>query len=138
VTLTLSGAGTPLVNSGTFTCSTSTVSFSNAGSVNIPALNYNSLNLTGGARVLANSGEIGIAAVFTPGAGAFTLTGSTVNFNGLGAQTIPVFTFNIVILSGSSAKTILTATTVTVFSIEIQNGPTLNLAGTAQLNITKP
>jgi hypothetical protein len=138
VTLTLSGAGTPLVNSGTFTCSTSTVSFSNAGSVNIPALNYNSLNLTGGARVLANSGEIGIAAVFTPGAGAFTLTGSTVNFNGLGAQTIPVFTFNIVILSGSSAKTILTATIVTVFSIEIQNGPTLNLAGTAQLNITKP
>jgi hypothetical protein len=137
VTLTLSGAGTPLVNSGTFTFSTSTVNFSNAGSVNIPALNYNSLNITGGPRVLANVGTSGIAAVFTPGAGAFTITGSTVNFNGA-AQTIPAFTFNDLILSGSLAKTILTATVVNVNTIEIQNGPTLDLPGTAQLNITKP
>lgn len=138
LTLTLSGAGTPLVNSGTFTCSTSTVSFSNAASTNVPALNYYNLTLTGGARVLANSGEIGIANTFTPGAGGFTVTGSTVNFNGLGAQTIPAFTFNDVILSGSGAKTILTATTVTVFQITIGNGPTLNLPGTSLINITKP
>ena len=136
-TLTLSAAGTPLVSNGTFTPSTSTVNFSNAGSVNIPALNYNSLNITGGPRVLANVGTSGIAAVFTPGAGAFTVTGSTVNFNGA-AQTIPAFTFNDLIVSGSLAKTILTATVVNVNTIEIQNGPTLDLPGTAQLNITKP
>ena len=137
VTLTLSGAGTPLANSGAFTCSASTVNFSNAGSVNIPALNYNSLNITGGARVLANVGTTGIAAVFNPGAGAFTVAGSTVNFNGA-AQTIPAFTFNDLIVSGTLAKTILTATVVNANTIEIQNGPTLDLPGTAQLNITKP
>lgn len=137
-TLTLSGAGTPLVNNGTFTCSTSTVSFSNAASTNIPALNYYNLTLTGGARVLANSGTIGIANIFTPGAGGFTVTGSTVNFNGMGAQTIPAFTFNDMVLSGSGAKTILTATTVTVNEININDGPELDLPGTAVINITKP
>ena len=138
VTLTLSGAGTPLVNSGTFTCSTSTVSFSNVSSTNIPALNYYNLTLTGGPRVLAGSGTIGIANVFTPGAGAFTVTGSTVNFNGAGAQTIPAFTFNDLVLSGSGAKTILTATSVTVNQININDGPSLDLPGTSVINITKP
>lgn len=136
-TLTLSGSGTPLVNNGTFTASTSTVSFTNAASTDIPALNFYNLNGTGGPRVFAGSGIIGIASTFTKGAGAYTVTGSTVNFNG-GAQTIPAFTFNDLILSGSGAKTILTATTVTVYSIEIQDGPSLDLPGTALLNITKP
>jgi len=138
LTLTISGAGTPLINSGTFTCSTSTVSFSSASSTNIPALNYYNLTLTGGARVLANSGTIGIANTFTPGAGGFTVTGSTVNFNGLGAQTIPAFTFNDMVLSGSGAKTILTATSVTVNAIDINDGPELDLPGTAVINIIKP
>lgn len=136
-TLTLSGSGTPLVNSGTFTSGTSTVNFSNAASTNVPALNYYNLDLTGGTRVLANSGTIGIAAVFTPGAGGFTVTGSTVEFNG-GAQTIPAFTFNDLVLSGSGAKTIPTTITVSVNIINIQNGPTLDIVGTALLNITKP
>jgi len=137
-TLNLSGAGTPLVNSGTFTPGTSTVSFSNALSTNIPALNFYNLDLTGGDRVLANAGTIGIASVFTPGAGTITVTGSTVNFNGIGAQTIPAFTFNDLMLSGSGAKTILTATSVTVNAVEIQDGPELDLPGTAVINVTKP
>ncbi len=136
-TLTLSAAGTPLVNNGTFTPSTSTVNFTNAASTNIPAVNFFNLNGTGGDRVLANTGTIGIAGAFTIGAGAYTVTGSTVNFNGA-AQTIPAFTFNDLILSGSGAKTILTTTTVNVNTIEIQNGPSLDLPGTAQLNITAP
>ncbi|WP_276358741.1 hypothetical protein [Daejeonella sp. H1SJ63] len=136
VTLTLSGAGTPLVNNGTFTSSTSTVSFSNVASANIPALNYYNLTLTGGPRVLANTGTIGIANTFTPGAGGFTVTGSIVNFNGSGVQIIPAFTFNDVVLSGSGAKTIASATVVSVRIIEIQDGPTLDIAGTGVLNVT--
>lgn len=136
-TLTLSGAGTPMVIGGTFTASTSTVSFTNVASTDIPAVNFYNLTGTGGPRVFANSGVIGIAGTFTKGAGAYTVAGSTVNFNG-GAQTIPAFTFNNLILSGTLQKTIVTATTVNVYSIEIQNGPTLDLPGTAQLNITKP
>ena len=136
-TLNLSGNGNPLVVGGTFTKGTSTVSFANATSTNIPALNYYNLNLTGGERVFANSGIIDIEAVFTPGAGIFTVTGSTVELSG-GAQTIPEFTFNDLVLSGSGAKSILNATTVSANTIEIQNGPTLNLVGTGILNITKP
>ena len=134
---TLSGAGTPLVNNGTFTPGTSTISFSSASSTNVPALNYYNLTLTGGPRVLAGSGTIGIEGLFTPGAGAFTVTGSKVEFNG-GAQTIPAFTFNDLVLSGSGAKTIPTATTVSVNEIDILNGPTLDIEGTAAINITKP
>lgn len=136
-TLTLSGAGTPLVSTGTFTPSTSTVNFTNAASTTIPAVNFYNMNGTGGPRVLASSGIIGIAGTFTKGAGAYTVTGSTVNFNGA-SQTIPVFTFNDLILSGSGSKTILTATTVIVYSIEIQDGVSLDMPGTSQLNITKP
>lgn len=135
-TLNLAASGTPLVNNGTFTSSTSTVNFSNAASTNIPALNYYNLNLSGGPRTLANTGITGIANTFTPGAGAITVTGSTVNFNGSGAQTLPVFTFNDVILSGSGAKTVANGSTVSVRTIEIQNGPTLDIAGTGTLNIT--
>lgn len=138
VTLTLSGAGTPLVNNGTFTAGTSTVSFSNPASTNVPALNYYNLTLTGGPRVFANSGTIGIANVFTPGTGGFTVTGSTVNFNGSGAQTIPALTFNDVVLSGSGSKTVLTATVVNVRTIEIQDGPSLDLEGTSVFNVTIP
>jgi hypothetical protein len=114
------------------------VNFSSASSTNIPAINFYNLNLTGGARVFANSGTIGIANTFTPGAGGFTVTGSTVNFNGSGAQTIPAFTFNDLMLSGSGAKTILTASSVTVNAVEIQDGPELDLPGTAVINVTKP
>lgn len=135
-TLDLAGSGTPLVNNGTFTSSSSTVNFSNAASTNIPALNYYNLNTTGGDRILAGTGTIGIANAFTPGAGIITITGSIVNFNGSGAQTIPVFTFNDVILSGSGAKTVANASTVSVRTIEIQNGPTLDISGTGTLNIT--
>jgi len=71
--LNLAGAGTPLINIGTFTCGTSTVNFTNAASTTIPALNYFDLNLTGGARVLANSGIAGISGEFITGAGGFTL-----------------------------------------------------------------
>lgn len=136
--LVLAAAGTPLVNTGILTKGTSTVSFQNVSSTNIPALDYYNLDLTGGPRVFAASGTIGIANTFIPGAGGFTVAGSTVNFNGSGAQTIPAFIFNDLVLSGSGAKSILTATTVSVNTINIQDGPTLDLPGTALINITKP
>lgn len=123
--MTLSAAGSPFVNNGTFTAGTSTISFTNAGSVNIPALDYYNLDGTGGPRVFAGSGVIGIANTFTPGAGSYTVTGSTVSFNGSGAQSIPTFTFNDVILTNAGPKTINTA--VSVKNITIETGPILNL-----------
>lgn len=77
----------------TFNCS-STLNITSAISQNIPVADYGNLNLSGGARVLANSGTIGICGTFTPGAGAYTITGSTLDFNGTGAQTINAFNYN--------------------------------------------
>jgi len=134
--LNLAGSGTPLINSGTFTCGTSTVNFTNAASTTIPALNYFDLNLTGGARVLANSGIIGIAGEFITGAGGFTVTGSTVDFNGDLDQTIPSFTFFSLLISGGGSK--LIDSVVNVNEITIEDGATVSLFsdGSGILNIT--
>lgn len=127
-TLTLNAASIPLVNNGSFKPGTSTVAYTNAGSTTIAAVNYYNLNGTGGSRIFPGVGVIGIANIFTPGAGAYTVTGSTVSFNGTGPQTIPTFTFNDVILTNAGAKTI--DTPVSVKNITIETGPTFNLNST--------
>ncbi|MEO6488547.1 MAG: endonuclease [Ferruginibacter sp.] len=69
----------------------STVEFNGPLSQTIDALNYGNLTSSGtGTRILSASGTIGIAGIFTPGINNYTVTGSTVNFNG-GNQSIPVF-----------------------------------------------
>ena len=135
-TLNLPLSGTPFVNTGTIEPGTSTVNYTGTGETNIAQGNYYNLNGTGGNRVLPDGEEIGIAGAFVPGGGTYIIVGSLVNFNGSDAQTIPAFTFNNVILSGSGVKEILGATEVTVNTIEIQDGPSLDILDDAQLNIT--
>jgi hypothetical protein len=75
---------------GNYVIANSTVDFNGSGPQTIPAFNY--FNLTSsnvGARTLQNSGIIGIASVFTPGTNSYTVTGSTVSYNGTSAQTLP-------------------------------------------------
>lgn len=98
-TSTLKVSGT-LSSAGTFTANTGTIMFNGVGSQTIPALDYYNLDGTGGNRTLSNSGDIGIAGDFTPGGGTYTVTGSTVNFNGTSTQTIPEFNFNNLNASG--------------------------------------
>lgn len=95
---------------------TSTLNITNTASQNIPALNYGNLNLTGGARVLASSGTTGICGTLTPGAGAITVTGSTIDFNGSGAQTIPAFNYNNLTSSSTGARTLANTGTIGVAS----------------------
>lgn len=135
-TLNLPLSGTPFINTGTLIPGTSTVNYSGAGETSIAPGNYYNLNGTGGNRILPDGEEVGIAGAFIPGAGAYTVVGSVVNFNGTGDQTIPVFTFNDVILSGSGNKEISDAAEVNVRTIEIQDGPSLDILGGGQLNIT--
>jgi len=136
-TLNLTGSGTPLVNTGTFTPGTSTVNYTNAASTVIAAVNYNNLNGTGGNRTLAVTGTIGIAGVFTPGAGVYTVLNSTVDFNGAGAQTIPAFTFHTLITSNAGIKSILAATTVTCQTLDIAGASSIeiNADGGAKLDV---
>ncbi|MEI6696386.1 MAG: hypothetical protein WCO13_09975, partial [Bacteroidota bacterium] len=119
-TLTLAGSGTPLVINGAFTASTSTVTYSSSSPTNITAANYNNLNITGGVRTLASSGSIGIKGIFTPGSGSFTVSGSTIDFNGTGAQTLPSFNYNNLNISGAR----------TTNSVTLASSGNIDVAGT--------
>src|SRR5205823_3158670 len=98
-----------------YTITGSTVDFNGAGSQTIPAFAYNNLTSSStGARTLASSGTIGIAGTFTPGTNAYTITGSTVDFNGSGAQTIPAFNYNDLTSSSTGARTLASSGAVGV------------------------
>jgi hypothetical protein len=138
-TLTLPLAGTPFVNQGEMLPGASTVLYTAAGATEIAPGSYYNLTTSGGARSLANGGTYEIGGAFTPGSTTFSsVTGSTVNFNGTAAQTIPPFTFYKLILSGANDKSVLTATSVTAYELEVQDSAVLNIDGTGQVNLTKP
>jgi hypothetical protein len=69
----------------------STINFSGAGSQNIPGFTYNNLTSSGAgvARILDPVNTIKIAGVFTPGTDIYTITGSTIEYNGSASQTLP-------------------------------------------------
>lgn len=100
----LTSGGTP---TSSFDCA-STITISSASAQTIPAFNYGNLNLTGGNRTLANAGTIGICGTFTRGAGTYTVAGSTVNFNGTGAQTIAAGIYNNLTISNSRGAAVAT------------------------------
>ena len=116
-------AGTSLTINGTvtyggsatasFDCA-STLNIANTASVTIPALNYGNLNLAGGNRTLASSGTIGICGTYTAGAGTITTIGSTINFNGSTAQTIPATNYNNLTSSSTGVRTLASSGTITV------------------------
>src|SRR2546423_576503 len=79
----------------------------------MPRVRYK--NLAGGVSLkkkLANSGTIGIAGTFTRGTKTFTITGSTIYFNGSGAQTIPAFNYNNLTSSSSGTRTLANSGTI--------------------------
>ncbi len=111
-TLTLNGAAS--FGAGSLTSSpTGTVNYnqqSNAQAT-VLAANYGNLTFSNFNKTLASTGTIGIAGTFTPGsATGHTITGSTINFNGAGAQTIPGFTYNNLTSSGGAAARTLDST----------------------------
>jgi photosystem II stability/assembly factor-like uncharacterized protein len=88
---------TPLPPNKTWT---GEVQYNSSSSQTIVNGNYLSLTGTGGDRILSSTGTIGISGIFTPGSGTYTVTGSTINFNGAGAQSIPAFYYNNLRISG--------------------------------------
>jgi photosystem II stability/assembly factor-like uncharacterized protein len=124
---TLTFNSTVTATGGSFTHNSGTVTFSSSSAQTIPAVNfYNLTSSSTGSRTLASSGTIGVAAVFTPSTNTYTLTGSTVDFNG-GTQNIPAFTFNNLTCSGSGDKTATGAITVNS-AITINSGRILDMA----------
>ncbi|HLA10003.1 MAG TPA: hypothetical protein VJ023_05250 [Pyrinomonadaceae bacterium] len=115
-TVGIAGVFTPGTNA--YTITGSTINFNGSGVQTIPAFNYNNLTSSStGARTLANSGTIGIAEIFTPGTNVYTITGSTINFNGSGAQTIPAFNFNNLTSSSTGARTLANTGTIGIAGV---------------------
>jgi hypothetical protein len=119
-TLTLNGSATGAANSIT-SATTGTVNYNQGsnGQATVLAANYGNLTFSSFNKTLASSGTIGIAGTFTPGAGAaHTITGSTINFNGAGAQTIPGFTYNnLTSSSGAAARTLDPVNTIRIAGV---------------------
>jgi hypothetical protein len=115
---------------------TSTVTYASNNSQTIQALDYGNLTSSGGgARTLASSGTIGIAAVFTTGGVVYTNTGSTIDFNGSGAQSIPDFLYyNNLATSSGGTKTVNGNITVEG-NLSIGIGTTLTVTGTGLVQI---
>ncbi len=112
------------------------VEYASNQSQTIAAQNYANLTSSGnGSRTLASSGTIGVAQVFTNGTNTYTVTGSTVSFNGTGSQNIPAFTFNNLSTATGGTKTLTGTVTVnTVVAVGASStldlsSQTLTLAG---------
>ena len=105
------------------------VTYSGTSGQTIVAANYSNLTSSStGNRTLASSGNIGVSGTFTPGTNTYTITGSTVVFNGTSAQTIPAFSFANLSITNTSA----TVSAGAAFSVSTL----LNIATNATLDMT--
>ncbi len=99
--LTIAGSVSQL---GTFAPgAASTVAYTATAAQAVVPANYGHLTLSGGPKVL--TGTVRISGDFTAAASSYTVAGSTIEFNGTAAQTVPAFTFNNLTVSGGSTKT---------------------------------
>jgi HYR domain len=126
---------------------TSTVEFEGTGSQTINAVNYGNLvSSSTGARTLVNGITTGIAGSFTPGNNAYATTGSTVDFNGAGGQSVPAFNFNNLTISGARSGATVTLASGTIGVAGIFNpaatsvvystvGNTVNFNGTGAQSV---
>lgn len=114
---------------GTFTASGSTIDFNGGGVASIGTSNFQNLTLSGAGIKTATGaltivGNVSVANNFTAGAfthtvggnwskiGAFTASGSTIDFNGVSAAAIGTSNFQNVTLSGAGIKTAIGALTI--------------------------
>jgi hypothetical protein len=71
-----------------------TVEYYGAVPQSIAAVNYGSLlSSSTGTRTLPSAATVGIAGTFTPGSNSYTITNSTINYNGAAAQTVAAFNY---------------------------------------------
>ncbi len=123
-TLRLTGSSAMPTGFGIFNIGiSSTVEFAGTQSQTIAAFNYGHLtSSSSGSRTLTSAGIIGIMGTFTPGSNVYTVTGSTMSFNGSN-QVIPVF-------NGSTGYNNLT---INQLSGNATAGGSINVSGTLNL-----
>lgn len=105
-TININGDGDDaFVFNGIFECGTSTVNYTSVSETTVAALDYYNLNLGDGNRTLETTNNIGIAGTLTASSSesvVYTIEGSTVEFNGTEAQSIPKFTFYNIVINNSA------------------------------------
>jgi hypothetical protein len=111
--------------------STSTVIYNSDQPQNIDALNFGNLSGGGtGNRTFPVFKTVGVSGTFTPGTNSYTITSSTIDFNGTNAQSIPAFTYNSLTVTSASAVTKTLAGAITVNDdLTINTNNTLDDAG---------
>ena len=116
----------------TFTANTSTVNYNGTGNQTITAASYYNLLITNSkdGNTVTLNGAINVANTFSPTAtfstGGYVNTGSTINFNGTGDQTIPAFNYNNITVSGAR----------TTYHVTFANSGIIGIAGTATNSAT--
>ena len=116
---------------------TSIVEFASSSSQTFPTTNYGSIiSSSTGERIINSS--IGIAGAYTPGSNTYTVTGSTINFNGSSTQTIPSCSVQNVRLSNNC--TLPFGNTLNIISgstsFIVGSGFTFNVSGKIKSNHT--
>jgi hypothetical protein len=110
------GFGTSNIAAGT------TVNYNSTSNQTIAAVNYGNLASVTAPRILKNGGIIGIQNTFTPGGGAYTITNSTVSFNGTLPQSIPAFTFNSLTIDNTAGISSIGGNVTVNQSLALTNG----------------
>ena len=116
-TVFIAGTFTPGTATG-HTITGSTIEYNGSTPQTITAFNYNNLSSSSsGTRTLPNGGTIGIAGIFTPGTNTYTVTGSTIDYNGSGPQTIAAFGYNNLTSSSTGTRTLANSGTIRIAGI---------------------
>ena len=152
-TIGIAGTFTPGSATG-HTITGSTIDINGSGGQTIPAFSYNNLTSSNsGARTLASTGNIRIAALFTPGTNTYTIPGSTIEYNGASAQTLPstFITYNNLTLNNAAGTTGFAGLTVqallrvqagtftsssTYKDVQIDSGATLAASAGSTINVS--
>jgi len=152
---------TATFTSGGYVKTGNTFDYKGTRAQTISAFNYNNLTISAARTTnnvtLASSGIIGIAGIFSPTAtftsGAYVLTGSTVEYNGSVAQTLPstFTTYNNLNLNNTAGTTGFAGLTVnglievkagtftsssTYNNVQIDSGATLAGTGATTINVS--
>ncbi len=143
-TLTVNGNATR--STGTLTSSATGTVIYNQGSAGQTVVGgtYGNLTFSNFAKTLNSTVNYSVAGTFTPGSGTgHTITSTTFDFNGTGAQNIPVFNYNNLTISGNRSFNVVTldpgtigvaaALSITASSVSYTTtGNTVDFNGAAQ------
>ncbi|MEI7792089.1 MAG: hypothetical protein WCI57_01220, partial [Candidatus Berkelbacteria bacterium] len=125
-TVTISGSGTPFVNSGTFNQGTSTVVYTGASATNVSGSTYYNLQTNHAAVVFTAAGDTTVTNVFTISAGTFDASSRTITLSGTATPFVKTGTFtpstSTILYTGNTSG--VNITPATYYNLTLNNAAT--------------